>query len=355
MATLLITGGLGFVGSTVARLLLESPDSLPGVTQIVLLDSYEQYQDVSRVGFFDYRPYRIQQLQHLASKQPSIELLIERGNVADSLHMQTLLAEHQPSWVLHAAALPLANQSSQRPLEAQEGPVVGTSVLLEALGRLQQSGHAFLQRFVYVSSSMVYGTFQHPTADEMTHPTSPIEPYGGAKLAGEALTKSLATFYNLPFSIVRPSAVYGPGDMNRRVSQIFIEKALAGVSLNVQGSDESLDFTYVEDLAQGMLLALAHPNASGEIFNLTRGEARTLLAFAEALKPYVSNLELQITERDVARPKRGTLCIDKAKRLLGYSPSVSIEEGIERTVAFIRQVHPVYKQAAPTTVPVESC
>mgnify|MGYP001971164603 CR=1 FL=1 len=84
---------------------------------------------------------------------------------------------------------------------------------------------------------------------------NPKEIYGTMKLAGEIITKGLCSFYNIPYTIIRPSAVYGPTDMNQRVTQIFLEKALKGEQLKIQGKDEKLDFTFVEDLANGCILA----------------------------------------------------------------------------------------------------
>ena len=97
------------------------------------------------------------------------------------------------------------------------------------------------------------------------------------KLAGEIVTRGLANFYDIPFTIIRPSAVYGPTDMNRRVVQIFIEKAIKGETIDVQGADERLDFTNVRDVARGFVEAATNANAVGETFNITNGNSRTLL------------------------------------------------------------------------------
>ena len=109
------------------------------------------------------------------------------------------------------------------------------------------------------------------------------------KLAGEIVTKGLANFYDIPFTIIRPSAVYGPTDMNRRVVQIFIEKAIKGEIIDVQGADERLDFTNVRDVARGFVEAATNTNAVGEIFNITNGNSRSLLELADCIKTHFSS------------------------------------------------------------------
>src|SRR5262249_19015023 len=104
----------------------------------------------------------------------------------------------------------------------------------------------------------------------------------------------------------------------------------------IHGADEPLDFTFVRDAARGFTLAAARESGAGEIFNITYGNASTLLDFALALKEHFPNLRYDIVERDAFRPKRGTLSIDKARRLLGYVPQYSLREGIAEYVDFLR-------------------
>ena len=124
--------------------------------------------------------------------------------------------------------------------------------------------------------------------------------------------------------------------MNRRVSQIFIEKAFLGQPLTVQGADEKLDFTYVKDAANGFVLAAINENSCGHTFNITHGQAHTLLDLALCLKSHFPSLEYNVVERDSFRPKRGTLSIEKAQKLIGYEPQYSLEKGISEYVEFIR-------------------
>ena len=253
--------------------------------------------------------------------------------------MSKLLTKYEPKFIFHLAALPLAKLDNLNSEEAIEGSVLSTTNILEACGILKQSIGYEPDRFVYASSSMVYGDFQYEPADE-DHPTNPKELYGTMKLAGEVITRGLSNFYGIKYSIIRPSAVFGPTDMNRRVSQIFLEKAIAGDMITINGADEALDFTYVEDTAMGFILAATCNNGGGETFNITHGKAHTLLQYVKELQKYFPELQYKNTERDSFRPKRGTLSIAKAKKLLGYKPAFSLADGIRLQVEFAREHNP---------------
>lgn len=315
------------IGSFIARKLIE--DDL--VDKVVLLDHYGRYVASTRDGFIDYRSLRIKGIEERA--------IIERGEAKYFSVLYHLISTYQPRYIYHLAALPLAKLQNLNTQEALEGAVVSTSNLLESIGMLKKDTGYAPERFVYASSSMVYGDFQSGVAEE-DHPTRPKEIYGTMKLAGEEVTRGLGRFYGIDWSIIRPSAVYGPTDMNRRVSQIFLEKALRREKIKVQGADESLDFTYVKDIAKGFVLASTRANGAGETFNITCGEARRLLDFALIVKEHFPWVEYEITERDAFRPKRGTLSIDKARRLLGYERDYNLEKGIAEYVAFLKSHRP---------------
>jgi UDP-glucose 4-epimerase len=193
----------------------------------------------------------------------------------------------------------------------------------------------FVERFVYTSSSMVYGDFQQYSANE-EHPKNPKDIYGGTKLAGEILTQSFSRLFGIEYTIIRPSAVYGPTDVNRRVSGLFIDSALKGTELVLHGGGRTkLDFSYVKDTAHGFVLATLSDEARNEVFNVTRGEARSLLDFAEILKTWFPELKMRIEPHQAHRPKRGTLDISKARELLGYHPMYPLEDGIAETVDYV--------------------
>jgi nucleoside-diphosphate-sugar epimerase len=328
MKSALITGGLGLIGSNIAKILLEENR----VDKVVLLDHFGRYTSSLRLGFIDYRKLRLKDIEN--------QVIIERGEAKYYSIISKLLRQYKPDYVFHLAALPLAKIDNLNVEETKEGAVDSTAHFVEVMAQLKNEGHYEPQKFVYASSSMVYGDFIAEEALE-EHPTKPKELYGTMKLAGEIILKGLGDFYQVPYSIVRPSAVYGPTDMNRRVSQIFIEKAIRNEVINVQGKDEKLDFTYVKDIARGFVLAAISPHSNGQIFNITSGNARTLLDFVNCLKVHFPKLRYKVEDRDEFRPKRGTLNIDKAKSLLNYAPTYTLEKGITEYVEFLREIHKI--------------
>ena len=323
MKNVLVTGGLGFIGAFVVKQLLSK-----GVDKVVIVDTFASFINPlddnsprdgrkARLKFFDDR------------------VVIERSDTNNSIVMARLLARHKPDSVIHLAALPLAKIPNINAHEALNGSVSSTTNLIEIMADLKKAQNYEIKKFVYISSSMVYGHFPDFPPDESVI-ADPIEPYGIMKLAGEQVTKGLCSFYEIPFCIIRPSAVYGPTDSNRRVSQIFIEKAMTGQPITVSGESEQLDFTYVEDLAVGIVEAAQNEAANGEIFNLTSGDAVTLLDFAKAAIKYAGKTEINIKQRDPFRPRRGTLNIEKARNILQFKPKNTLEEGIRKTVHFMK-------------------
>ena len=317
----LVTGGAGFIGSWVTRGLVAR--GIPVVVQ----DSFIQYFSPLHPMAALYHRYIDERLRDFQGK---VQLV--RGDTRHQHEIRRLIAEHRPTHVIHLAALPLPELSNEYTEEAVESIVTGTINLLEAMRDLRCG-----QRFVYASSSMVYGDFERTPVDE-EHPKRPKSIYGGAKLCGEIMVETFARRFGLDYAIVRPTAVYGPTDVNRRVSQIFVENALLGQPLVMEGgADVELDFTYVEDAADGIIRAAFEPGGRNEVFNISRGETCTLGQYAQILSSLVPNVQVVTQPRDLTRPKRGALDIRKAQRLLGYAPRHSLEEGLRAYVAFVRQ------------------
>ncbi len=329
-----ITGGLGFIGSFITRQLLEENH----VDKVVCLDHFGRYIDSVRPGFSDYRNLRMEGILD--------RVIIERGEAKFISVLAQLIDKYRPVYIFHLASVPVAKLNNLNTEEALEGTVESTGNIIEVIGQLHKKDGYRPKRFVYTSSSMIYGDFVSDVATE-EHPTNPKEIYGTMKLAGEVVTQGLGRYFNIPTTIIRPSAVYGPTDMNRRVSQIFIEKAFAGEKLVVQGADESLDFSYVKDVASGFVLAAASEKGAGEVFNITHGKAHTLLEYVMCLKKHFPDLQYEVTERDAFRPRRGTLSIEKARKLLGYEPRYSLQAGVDEYVAFMKKHPPMLIDTAP--------
>jgi nucleoside-diphosphate-sugar epimerase len=178
----------------------------------------------------------------------------------------------------------------------------------------------------------VYGDFQYFPADE-NHSLNPKGVYGGTKLAGEVLTKTFCSRFGIDWTVIRPSAVYGDGDGNHRVVQVLLEHALNGEPLILEGSEQSIDFTYVEDTAKGIYLAITKEEGKNQIFNITRGIGRTLGELALIIAELIPNTKIVTSAHDKNRPVRGALDIRKAKVLLGYEPTWGLEKGVKQYLA----------------------
>jgi nucleoside-diphosphate-sugar epimerase len=319
MATVLITGGAGFIGSYIARELLAKGE------EVVLYDAFIQYVS----------PLENQYCTHLKERFKGIEdkITIIRGDIRNKNELRRTILKYKPECIIHLAALPLADLADTHSEEALESILHGTVNLLDILRDAR-----FVKRFVYASSSMIYGDFLFHPADE-EHPKNPKDIYGGTKLAGEILVQSYGRRYEIEYVIVRPSAVYGPTDVNRRVSQIFVENALRGEKLVLHnGGYSRLDFTYVKDLAQGFVLATYKPEAKNEVFNITRGEGRSLREYAQILQDLLPGVTIIEQPATVFRPERGALDITKARKLLGYEPQYSLEEGLREYVEYFKKI-----------------
>lgn len=314
MNKIFINGGAGLIGSVVAKKLIAMGH------KVIIYDQFITYISPFKNHIKNPIDLRFENLKE--------KLIFERGDTTNISYSNKIIKQHNPDYILHLAATPLADLSNKHVEEAVASIFNGTINILEIAKDL-----TVLKKFVYVSSSMIYGDFKNIPCPE-THPKSPKEIYGGAKYAGEIMTEVFSKKFNIPYTVVRPSAVYGPYDVNRRVSQIFVENALIGKELVLDGGGSiNLDFTYVDDIADGLILAMFNEKANGEAFNITFGRGYSLLEFVKILKSIIPSLKYKVNEaKDNFRPMRGALSIEKAKKVLGYSPKFSLEEGLRHYV-----------------------
>ena len=168
--------------------------------------------------------------------------------------------------------------------------------------------------------------------------------YGALKFGAEKLVIGYHQVFGLPYTIIRPSALYGERCVSRRVGQAFIENALAGQDLTVNGDgSDALDFTYIQDLIQGVMRTVIVPESRNEVFNITYGGGRTLKELAELVLSEFPGIELKYNPRDSLMPERGTLSIEKARKILGYEPNFPIDKGFVNYIQWYRE----FQQAQP--------
>jgi nucleoside-diphosphate-sugar epimerase len=208
-----------------------------------------------------------------------------------------------------------------------------------------------VERLVYVSSSMVFERATlFPTPEEhVTEVATPRSAYGFSKLAGEVYCRALADEHGLRYSIVRPFNAYGPGEAPENEPGIahavpdLIRKVLSGQRpLQIFGSGEQTrTLTYVDDIAEGIVAAMAHPAADGEDFNISASEELTVAQIArliwEACGEDPAELEFEHLPSFEVDVQRRWPSVEKARRLLGWEAAVPVEQGLERTVEWIRE------------------
>jgi len=228
-------------------------------------------------------------------------------------------SEINPKVVIHLAAVSHANRSNKDPHSTFDHS-------LRTLENALDNAKNRIEHFIFLSSSMVYGNFKSSEVDEKTI-CEPLGIYGALKFAAEKIIISYNQVFNLPYTIIRPSALYGERCISRRVGQIFIENALQNKEIEIHGDgSEKLDFTYIKDLIDGITKVIENPNSKNEIFNLTFGQARSINDLLDILKESFPSTTIKKISRDKLMPKRGTLSIEKAKSIINYRPNWSIDK-----------------------------
>lgn len=311
-----VTGGAGFIGHNVVK-------ELHGLGhEVAIYDSFATYFPETRNEYLNNLQIRLEQIRDKAT--------IIRGEVNNFDLLLKSVKEFKPEVIIHLANIPVSVASNRFSKEAVQINLNGTVNIIDVVRSVD-----CVKRLVYASSSYVYGDFQYEPVDE-SHPFSPIDTYGATKAASEFLIRGIGKRFNLEYVIIRPSAVYGPTGSNGAVSQMFVENAVLGKPLKLHnGGAARVDFTFVKDTAHGFVLAATVPAAANEIFNITRGEGRSLKEFAEILKKYVPDLKVEEAPQLEPVPKRGSLDISKARKILGYEPKYSLDDGIKEYYDFI--------------------
>lgn len=322
---IVVAGGAGFIGSYLSHRLRRS------AIDVLVLDAFRPYAVPYHKNVRDLRAGLLDGIQ------------VEQVDLLNEADLRASLARFQPDVIVNLAANPIVSSAEQTPESCARDIVEATENLVRVVRQT-----ASVRRLVQVSSSMVYGNFGRAAAVESRKP-APVNNYGRLKLTAEALVLGLTETSAIAPVIIRPMAVYGPGDGYDRVVPVFCRRALAGQTLIVSTSRSTADFSFVEDVAQGLELAALRPAAAGQIFNMSHGASHSLLDVVAILGQHVAGVchELRIAD-EMTRPIRGSLDISKAQRLLGFAPETGLEEGIRRCLQFMTHV-----QAMPHPEPEE--
>ena len=303
----LITGGLGFIGSKIIERLSNNEHS------VVCVDNEDTYGMISQKELAKLIQWRKRNWNNN-------NVTCIKGDLLDRDVCLRAFKSH-PDIVIHLASYPRAKLVDADPINGIP-KVIGTTTNL-----LWHSSKFDTKKFVYISSSMVYGNFKDGTKEDGN--TKPINLYGEAKLVGERLTKLFAQRDGLNYAIVRPSGVFGPGDLPDRVVSKFFIQAMNNEQITLHNGENKIDFTYIDDAVDGIIKA-AESEVANTSFNITAGNSTSLKKLAEKIV-YMTKSESEIKDIGMQNlyPARGTLDISRAKDLLKYTPKCELSEGLK--------------------------
>jgi len=314
MKKILVTGGKGFIGSKIVEELSQD-------NKVIVVDNRDTYGLMNDQQLKNLMNWRMRNWNHK-------NINIIDGDVLDRLVCLKAFS-HIPDAVIHLATYPRAKIVDNDPINGIP-KVINTTTNL-----LWHSSKFGVSKFVYISSSMVYGNFKDGTREGSK--TKPMNIYGEAKLAGERLVKLFSKRDNLNYVIVRPSGVYGPGDLPDRVVSKFFSKAIKDEPITLHNGNNKVDFTYREDAAQGIIKATLSKVANVSL-NITTGNATSLRVLAETIIDITgSKSDIEDVGNHSLYPARGTLDISRAKDLIKYQPQYNLRQGLEKYYEWIRQ------------------
>ena len=309
---ILVTGGLGFIGHNVVRQLEQLGH------EVSIVNSITNYGVIPYAELFRLRDERLSRIKTRT---------IHQADICDN-PIDSFIERCKPEIVIHLASVP--NQKM-----VNSDPTLAAKTMTEGLVNMcEQSCKHQVKRFVYISSSMVYGDFKDDIKEDAR--CSPKGLYAILKLAGERLVEDYGRRGCFEHTIIRPSAVYGPRDIKVRVISKFLCAAMLGEVITVNGSDECLDFSYVDDVASGIVGASLSDATAGKTYNITRGQSRSLLEAAELAVRIAGKGKIEVGDRDKNFPQRGTLNIDAARTDFGFNPKIDLEEGLQRYYAYLK-------------------
>jgi len=307
-ARILVTGAAGFVGSHVSTLLLARGDDVVG------LDNFDPYYAPSR---------KWEHVDEVRAGPGGSRFSLVEGDIRDRDLLERLFRQGFDG-VAHLAGLGGVRASVERPHEYVEVNTVGTLNVLEAVRR------ARVTNLVFVSTSSAYGNARPPFA-ETDAADRPLAPYAASKRSAEMLAHAYHHAHGISCNVVRLFTAYGPRNRPDMMAYKVLESIFSGREIPLFGNGEMVrDWTYVEDVAGGIVAALDKP-LGYEIMNLGRGQPVSLREFIETIERTVGRkANLVPTPRLGSDAVTTEADISKARRLLDYAPRVSLREGVER-------------------------
>lgn len=314
--TILVTGGAGFIGSHLCESLLGDGH------QVLALDNFDPFYatDIKRGNLV------------FLKKQPGFEFI--EGDIRNPQLLNTIFSNNKVDAVIHLAAKAGVRPSISNPAEYYDVNVNGTLQLLEAMVEAQ------VPRFLFASSSSVYGNQEKTPFSEADEVSQPISPYAATKRAGELLAYTYHHLYGIDTACLRLFTVYGPRQRPDLAIHKFAHLALANKPIPLYGDGSTRrDYTFVSDTVRGFQQVLALPKVGYDIFNLGGGTPVTLLEMVKALEQALGRrLDIQFLEKQAGDVDQTFADVSKAKATFGYQPAVSLQEGVGKFVTWFESL-----------------
>ncbi len=311
---ILVTGCAGFIGSNFVR------------------QFKKEFPKAAIVGIDDLSTGRKEEIDK--------SVKFYKGSILDTKLLDRIFAKHKPEYVFHFAALPRVSYSVEYPVETSEANIVGTIALLNAS---QKYG---VKRFIYSSSSSVYGGAKQLPTKEKDNEPNPRSPYAVQKYIGEPFCKVFSDLYGLDTACLRYFNVYGPGQYGDSAYSTVVSAWLESLYFPknkkafIEGDGkQSRDFCYVDNVVLANMFAMkSSKKLNGEVFNVAHGERTTVNQVKKLIEKY-SGKKISLEKR---APRKGDVKhthadISKIKRMLGYKPVVNFEEGLVRTIKWFEE------------------
>jgi UDP-glucose 4-epimerase len=309
---ILVTGGAGFIGGHLAeRFVRDGHD-------VVVFDSFRPYYD-PRLKRHNAAAGRV-----AADAGDGTYRLVE-GDIRDASAVRRVVADADV--VYHQAAQAGVRSSVDEPRTVDEINVDGTLNVLDAARAVD------VDRVVVASSSSVYGVPEYLPYDE-SHPTMPVSPYGASKLAAEQYAHSYAQVYDLPTVSLRYFTVYGPRMRPNMAITNFVSRCLDGKPPVIYGDgQQTRDFTYVDDILAANRELLSSDAADGTVLNVGSTDTITVEELATTVRDAIDpSLDIEYAEAAVGDARHTHADVSRARELLGYDPTTTIREGVDRFV-----------------------
>ncbi|MDN5347614.1 MAG: hypothetical protein PWP65_1178 [Clostridia bacterium] len=308
---ILVTGGAGFLGTHIAKRLALRGD------KVIVFDSLITSATKELEAFRD-----------------SVKLV--QGDILDSQLLESLVKENKIQKIVHAAAVVGTPLSVKDPLLTAKINLLGSINIMELVKKFD------LSRAVEISSEETYGAFRYEPADE-NHPLAPYSPYGITKVASEWYADYYHQYYGISYLTVKTSWVYGPGLRKDRSPRNFIRRALDNRPLELScGGDQRIDHVYVEDLVEGIVLALDKENPKYRVYNIATGKSYSLREVVDMVKSFIPSARITIGPGMLEFapgfyfPQKGAMDISRAASDLGYQPKFDLRSGLSKYIEHLR-------------------